>query len=151
MVFLNHGGNSPTEFVFQHLRLLERSPQPYRQVIGKIIAAQGQFPGMLDSTVAENRQVRGAASDVKQGHSQLHLITTQYCMGRGDRFQHNLCHIQAGPIATGDQVVERSHVCRHDMDIGYQPHPGHTQWILNTGVIINHVLLGQDMDNLLVI
>src|SRR5210317_1125901 len=37
------------------------------------------------------------------------------------------------------------------MNIGYKPDPGHTEWVLNAGVIIYHEFLWQDMDDLLVL
>ena len=106
---------------------------------------------MLDGPITEDGQIRGAASDIEQCHPKFHLIPRENGLGRGNRFQNYFGNIQAGPVTTGYQIVERGHVCSHDMYIGYQPYPGHPQGILDTGMIINHVFLGQDMDDLLVI
>jgi hypothetical protein len=38
-----------------------------------------------------------------------------------------------------------------DMDIGDQPNPGHAQRILDAGVVIHHVFLRQNVDDLLVV
>ena len=38
-----------------------------------------------------------------------------------------------------------------NMYIGDQTNPGHADGVLNTGMIINHILLGHDMDNPLIL
>ena len=46
--------------------------------------------------------------------------------------------------------MNSSDIGGNNMYVGYQPDPCHTDRILDTGMIIDHIFLGQDMDDPLI-
>lgn len=99
----------------------------------------------------KNSQVGGAAAYIDQGDPQLHLIPPQNGQRGGHRLKDDLGHVEVSPVATGDHIMQGSNVGGDDMDVGHQAHPGHAERVLDAGVVIHHVFLRQNVDDLLIV
>ena len=70
--------NAIAVVLLEKLCLLDANMQTNRDVVGEVIAANGNHRGVGDSAFEENHNLRGAGADIDQAGAQFPLI-------RGDR------------------------------------------------------------------
>ncbi len=106
---------------------------------------------MLDGASDKDRQIGSPPSDIEQPHPQLQFLSSQDRLRRSQGLKNHIGHIETGPVATPDNIMNRRHRPGDNMDFGLQPNSGHSDGILDFGLAIHHKLLGQNVDNLLIL
>ena len=122
-------------------------PQADGDIVGQVVAPQGQNERVADVLVGENRQVGGAAPQIQQGRAQLFFFLRQHGFAGGQGFQDDVAHVEPRAVAAFDDVVGRGDGAGDDMDLGLQTNTGHAHRVLDAGLFVDDILLGQDVDH----
>src|SRR5512137_1627143 len=147
---VHHGGHGAAVGLLDALRLVGGRAQPHRHVVREVVAAQGEHRGVGDGPVREDRDVGGAAADVHQAHPQLLLVLGEGGERARQRLQHDVRHVQAGALGALDDVLRRGHRAGDDQRLGLQAHAAHADGVLDAVLVVDHELLGEDVDDLAV-
>ena len=80
---------------------------------------------MPDAAALENGEVGGAAADVHHRHAELLLVVGQDRFAGGELLEHRVEHRHPGAIDAGDDVLGRRGAAGDDVDVHFEPGPGH--------------------------
>src|SRR6185312_301656 len=78
----------------QVLGVLGRGAKRHGDVVGDLVACDGDHRGVLDRALGEDREVRRAPADVHEAHAQVALVVQQHGVGGSERLQHEVAHLQ---------------------------------------------------------
>ena len=148
LVLADQGRQAAAVLLLDLLRLGHGGPQADGDVVGQVVAAQGEHRGVLDGPVGEDGDVGGAAADVHQADAQFLLVGGEHRLGRGQLLQHDVGHVQAGPVAGFDDVLGAGHGAGDDVHLGLQADAAHAERLADAVLLVDDELLGQDMDDL---
>ena len=119
-------------------------------VIGHLIPGDGNDPGMTNGPVGENRDIRGATTNVHQTDAELLFIFGEHSVGRGQLLENDVVDIKAAAPNTFFNVLGGIRGTGHQMHFGFQTDTRHAERFANTFLIVDNEFLGQDMEDLLV-
>ncbi len=132
------------------LRVLGGGTQGNGDVVGHLVAGDGNHGRVADGAVGEHRQVRGAAADVHEGDAELLLVLAEDGKAGAELFQDQVVHFQATAAYALDDVLGRADRARNHVDPGLQPHPAHADRLADPLLVIDDEFLGQDVEDLLI-
>jgi hypothetical protein len=121
-------------------------------VVGDVIAADGNDVGVPDRALLVEGQVGRAAADVGDEHAHLPLGRLQYRLGRGQGVEHRLFGADADVAgAVLVQVLQRRRGRGDDVGLYLQPVAVHAQRLAHPGVVVDGVVARDQVDDLPVV
>ena len=84
----------------------------------------------------------------KRGGAQLLFLFREHGLARGQGLQHDVAHVQAGAVGAFHDVVGRGHGAGDNVDLGLQPDAAHAHGVLDAGLVVHDVFLGQNVNDL---
>ena len=118
-------------------------------IFGDHVAAKRDDSGVIDDVIVEDGDICSAAAYVDECHASLFLVIAEDRLGRGDRFENHVFHLQASLFDAGDDVACRSDLTDDDMEIGLELAAEHSLRMTDTHLVVNDVFLRDDIDDLL--
>ncbi len=112
-------------------------------VLSDILATKRQGAGVLNGVIDEDGNIRGAAANIHEGNANTALFCGQNSLGRCQRFQNHISHIEAATVTGADDILHSRHSTRHDMDFHLKAHARHAQRVGDAALIVHHILLWQ--------
>src|SRR6185437_16360232 len=109
-------------------------------IVGEVIAANGNHSGVGDSALIENDDFGGTGADIDEANTQLALIAIQGGIGTAERLEDNIVHVKAGAIGGSNQALRRSSGRGDHVRIHFEAHANHAGRILNASLLINNEL-----------
>ena len=119
-------------------------------VVGDMVAGDGNDRGMADGAVGEDCQVGGAAAYVHQAYAQVFFVFRQYRVARRQLFQDDVVRFQAATAHTLDDVLGRADRAGDDVHLRFQPHAGHADRLLDAFLPVDDEIPGNYVQYLLV-
>ena len=98
LVLLDHRRQRAAAAPLDLLGLGNRRAQADGDVVGEVIAADGDHRGVPEAAALEDREVGGAAADVEQRDAELLLVRRQHRFGRRQLADHRIDHLDAGAV-----------------------------------------------------
>ncbi len=122
--------------------------EPHGDVVGHMVASQGQDGGVPDGPARKDRDVGGAAADVHQDDTQLFFVRGQDGTGRGNLLQDDVLQAETGLVGAFGDVADCGNAAGHDMDPDFQARTRHADRIGDATDIVDGKFLRQYMDYL---
>src|SRR5690606_17355589 len=119
-------------------------------VVGDLVAGDGNHRRVADGALGEHGDIGGAAADVHQAYAQLLLVLGQHRKAGGKLLQDHVVHFQAAAAHALDDVLGGAHGAGDHMHLGLQAHAGHAHRLADAVLGIDDEFLGQDVQDLLV-
>ena len=94
-------------FDLQALRLGDRGPDAYGNIIGDVVPPQGENRGVADSPFAEQRDVRGSSADIHEDDAQLHLVGGEDRRRRSDLLEDDVLQPEPGLLSAFRDIAHR--------------------------------------------
>src|SRR4030088_872877 len=107
MIFCQQRPSGAAVLALDSFRLWNRSAQAYREVIGEMIAADGNGARVADYSAAINYEFSGPAADIEQTAAQVALFLRQARLGGGERLKHRVANQNSCAICGGDKILRR--------------------------------------------
>ena len=131
----------------EFFRAAQRHFQAVSQVIGNMVAADGQHAGVPDDTAGIHDVIRRAAADINHQSAQLLLIARQQRERRGQAIEHNFVHFQLQPLDEPDGILQTIGVAVDDMNVHFQARPQHPDRIRHAVLAVHEKVLADGMND----
>ncbi len=105
---------------------------------------------MDDDAFLHHDHIGRTGADVGKADAQLALVAAQNGVGRGQRFEDGIVHVNARAVERGDDVLRRAGGRRADVHLHFQPRGHHADGIVNAVLVVEDVLLRQQVQDLAV-
>ena len=105
---------------------------------------------MPDSTAGKHGDIRGATTDIHHADTQLFLILGENGVAGCQLLQDDVIHFKPAALHAFLYVLGGIDRAGHQMNLCFQAHTGHAHGFLDAFLAVDHELLGQNMENLLV-
>ncbi len=93
-------------FDLELLGAAERHLQAVGQVVGHMIAANRQHPGVLDDPVGIDDVVGRSAADVDDQRAEFLLLVRQQSKRGGQAVEHDVIHLQLQPLDGANRILQ---------------------------------------------
>ena len=103
---------------------------------------------MGDPSLDIEQDVGGAAADVDHGDTDLLLVVAEDGLGAGEGLEHHVGHREAAALGAADDVLHAARGGRDEVDLHAEAHPGHADGVADAVLAVDHVLAGQDVEDL---
>src|SRR5690606_15989142 len=144
-------GQRAAELLLDLLGRLGRGAQRHRDVVGDLLAGDGQHRGMADGALGEHRDVRGAAADVDDGHAQFLFVLVENGVARGELLEDDVVDLEAAAADALDDVLRRAHRAGDDVHLGLHAHAAHADGLADALLAVDDEVLREDVQDLLVV
>src|SRR3990167_1262903 len=124
--------------------------QGHGDVVGDLVAGNGNHRCVTDGAFGEDGDVGGTAADVHHADAQFLFIVGEDGVGGSELFQDDIFHFQSAAAHAAFDVLRGIHCAGHQMHLGFQTHAGHAEGLLDAFLGIDDVFLRQDVENFLV-
>ena len=104
-----------------------RRPQADGDVVGEVLATDGDHARVPEAAPLEDREIGGAAADVDERHAEFALVGREHGLGRRDLLEHRVGHRHAGAVHARHDVLRRRGVPGDEVDVHFEPRPGHAR------------------------
>src|SRR5476651_1891537 len=147
IAFWNFGAGRMAENLFDLLGGNQRRAQTNSNVIGEVVATDGNHSCVGYHAVAIDDHVRGACADIGKTYAQLFFVGTQSGVGRHQAFINHVVHVQSGAVGSGNNVLCRAGGRCDHVQVYFQPAAHHARRITNAGLLVQDELLRQQMQD----
>ena len=117
------GGVALAPGLFHLFRFRDGRAQPHGNIIGEVFAAHGNDRGVPHDARVINNQIRGAAPNVHQRHTQLTLIGREASLTGSERLKNRVLHHHPGVVHRRHHVLRSGGGRRHQVHIHFQAAP----------------------------
>src|SRR5205823_4507324 len=104
-------------------------------------------PGVPEAAALEDGQVGRAATDIEQRHAQLLFVGRQDGFACGELFDHRVDDADAGAVDARHDVLRGRRAPGDDVNVHFQPGPGHTDGRSDAVLVVHHEILRQHVQN----
>ncbi len=94
-------------FKFQFFRAAQRHFQAVAEVVGNVIATDGQHASVFDDAVGINNVIRRATADVNDQRAQFLLFARQQRERGSEAVENNLLHFKLQPFTRRTEFCSR--------------------------------------------
>ena len=122
--------------------------KPDGDVVGEVVAADGDDAGVPEAAALEDSEVGRAAADIDERDAQLLLVLGEDRLARGQLLEHRVEHRHARPIHAGDDVLRGRGAAGHDVDVHFEPRAGHADRRADAVLLVDDEVLRQDVQDL---
>jgi hypothetical protein len=113
-----------------------------------MVSAEPDNGRMPDRIILEYSYLASPASHIYQRHSELLFVGVQHRPAGSERLQNDVLNLKAGPLAAFDDILDCACHSGYDVNLGFQPNPGHPDRMKDAVLVIDNELLGQDVQYL---
>ena len=129
----------------------QRGTQTNSNVVGEMVAADGNRAGMGHHTVRVDNQVRGARADISQANAEILFVGAKNAVRRHQRFADDVVDMQTGAIRRGHNILRCAGRRRDHMQVHFEPSRHHACGIANARLIIENELLRQKVQDFAIV
>ncbi len=115
-----------------------------------MVSADGQHLGVPEASFEKERNIRRASADIDDDHAQVLLLAGEHGAGGRQGLEHQVVHVEPGPGAALDDVLDGGETAGDDMHLGLEPHAEHAERVLDTVLVVDDEFLGKHVEDLLV-
>ncbi len=148
LVLVHHAGERAAALALDLFRVGHRRPEPDRDVVGEVIAADADDRGVPEAAALVDRDVGRAAADVDERDAELLLVLGEHRLARGQLFDHRLRHRDAGAVHARDDVLRRALAAGDDVDVDLETRAGHADRRADAVLLVDDEVLRQDVQDL---
>ena len=105
---------------------------------------------MANGAFGKDRHIRGAPPDIHQAYAQVLFVLREHGVARGQLLQDHVPNLKGAAAHALFDVLGRIHGAGHQVHLGLEANAGHAQGLLHPLLVIDHILLGQDVKDLLI-
>ncbi len=116
-------------FALDALGFRNRRAQTDREIVGEMIAADGNRTRVANHAADEKDQVRAAAADIEQAAAEFALILSERGFRGSERLQNCIADDDAGAIRGSDQILRGGNRGRNDVNVDFETLPNHADGI----------------------
>ncbi len=120
------------------------------EVVGEVVAADGDDRGVGDRAFEVDDDLGGAGSDVDQADAELALVGGEGGFGGGDGLEDGLGDFEAGLVGAGDDALLGAGRTGGDVEIDFEAIADHADGVVDAGLLVEDELLREEMDDLAV-
>src|SRR5438876_6308566 len=136
--------------LLEPLRVRLRHAQPLHHVARHVRTGELDRREVADLPLVEDRHARRAATDLHQRHAQLPLVVGQHGVRRGQRLEHQVGGAVACPLDALAEILRRGRLHRDEIHLDFEPRARHPDGIRDAALLVDHVLLGDVVQQLVV-
>src|SRR6266568_3631417 len=136
--------------LLEALRVRLRYTQSLHQVARDVRAGELDRREVADLPFMEDRHARRTAPHLHQRDAQLLLVVGQHRVGRGERLEHQVRRPVAGALHAAAQVLQGGGLHRDEVHLDLEPRARHPHGVRDPVLLIDHVLLRDIVQQLLV-
>src|ERR1044071_4996580 len=125
----------------------ERDFEPVSQVVGDMVAADGEQAGVFHDAAGAHHVLGGAAADVDDQGTQLFLLVAQDGQRRGESVENDVFHLELQGFHGADGILQPVEIAVDDVDVDLDPGAEHADGILDAGLAIDAEMLADDVDD----
>src|SRR6185312_11561306 len=122
----------------------------HRDVVGHLVAGDGDHRGVADGTVGEHGDVGGAAADVHQADAEVLLVLVQHRVAGRQLLQYHVVHLEAAAFHAAHDVLGGAGGAGDDVHARLQAHAGHADGLADAVLAVDNEILRQNVQDLLV-
>ena len=128
-------------FDLQLFRAAQRDFQSVGQIVGHVIAAHRQHPGVLDDAVRVDRVIRRAAADVHHQRAHFLLFIGQQRQRRRQPVEHDCLDFQLQALDDANRVLQPVEIAVDHMHVHLQPRAEHAHGIDDPVLVVHLEML----------
>ena len=148
LVFLDHRRERAAAAPLDLLGFRNRRAQADGDVVGEVIATDGDDGGVPHAAALEDGEVGGSAADVEQRDAQLFLVRGQHRLGRRELADHRIDHFDAGPVDASHEVLRRRLAAGDDVHVDLEPGAGEADRRTDALLLVDDEILRQHVEDL---
>ena len=112
------------------------------EIVGEMVAADGQGRRVAHHAAGENDQFGGAAADVQQAAAEFALVLREHGFGGGQRLERRFADHHAGAIHGGDDILRGRRRGGDDVHVDFEFLPDHADGIADAVLAIDAEIPG---------
>src|SRR5512138_2195182 len=147
LLVLDGRAGDAAELLLDPLGLGDGRPQADGDVVGEVVAPDGDGRGVPEAAALVDRHLGCAGADVDLADAELALVLGQDGLGRGDLVEDDLLDADAGPLDAALEVLERGQGGGDDVDVDLELDAAHADRVLDAVLVVDDELLGDDVDD----
>src|SRR5687767_2851934 len=147
-VFADDCGKGAAGAALELLGVGDRHAEADGNVVGEMVAANREDPGVPEAAPLEDREVGGAAADVHERDPELFLIGGQNRFAGGQLLEHGVGHFNAGPVDARNHVLHRRGAAGHDVHVHFEPAARHADRHRDPVLVVDHEVLREHVEDL---
>src|SRR3989441_1216813 len=136
--------------LLQPLRVRLRHAQTLHQVVGHVRAGELDRREMADLPFVKDRHARRAPAHLHQRDAQLLFVVRQHRVRGGERLEHEIDRPVARALHALAQVLRGRGLDRDEIHLHFEPRPRHPHGVRDPALLIDHVLLRDVVQQLLI-
>ena len=105
---------------------------------------------MPNRAAGEHRDVGRAAADVDEAHAEFLFVVGEHRVAGRQLLEHDVVDLEPAALHALDDVLRSALGARHDVHFRFETHAGHADGFADALLAVDHVLLRQDVQDLLV-
>src|SRR5690606_20915498 len=125
-----------------------RGAQADGDVVGDVVAADGEDLGVPHFALHVEGNVGGAAADVGDDDAHFPLVGVQHRFARGQGIEHKFAAFDAHVVGAGGEVLQGGASGRYDVCLYLQPEAVHTNRVAHAVVLVDGVAARDEVHNL---
>src|SRR5262245_18915417 len=133
--------------LLQLLGIVGGRPEPDRDVVRDVVAAQRQDARVPDAAVTEERHVGGPAAEVDHQHAEVLLLGGDRRFGRRQRLKDDVLDLEPRAVDAADDVSHRRRRAGHHVYLHFQARAEHAERLPHAVLVVHDVRLGQHVDD----
>ena len=136
-----------TVFHFRPFRLICQNSKTLTNIICDFFPGDTDNSCVADSALFKNREIRRAAADIQQRHTDFFFFIVQNRIARCKRFKHHIINMETGALNAFIYILCCRYKSGNDVNNSFHPHTGHSNGIINSILSINNKLLRDHVNN----
>ena len=123
------------------LGLGRRDVQADSEIVGEVVAADGDDGSVGDGAFEEDDDLGGAGADVDEADAELALVGGEGGFGGGDGLEDGLGDFEAGLVGAGDDALLGAGRAGGDVEIDFESIADHADRVVDAGLLVEDELL----------